>query len=100
MGNGCEWFLVRTDSRIGSYASLAGRRILANRLHRVGGGITPAVLPHHTDVPFGIRRFMKPTGSVDGCPTTKPAPCGRTRIWERLGSYACSRRSTTGLARW
>jgi hypothetical protein len=46
--------------------------------NRVGGGITPAVLPHHADVPFGIRRFMKPTGSVVVYPATKPAPCGRT----------------------
>jgi hypothetical protein len=66
-------------------------------MNRVGGGITPAVLPHHTDVPFGIRRFMKQTGSVDGYPSTKPAPCGRTISWGRHGSYAWHRRSTTGL---
>ena len=68
--------------------------------HRVGGGISPAVLPHHTDVPFGIRRFMKQTGSVGECPSTKPAPCGRTSSWGRLGSYARLRRSTTGRAHW
>lgn len=68
--------------------------------YRVGGGITPAVLPHHTDVPFGIRRFMKQTGSVGECPPAKPAPCDRTMTWERLCSYAGRRRSTKGLARW
>jgi hypothetical protein len=34
---------------------------------------------HRAGVPFGIRRLMKQTGSVGGYPSTKPAPCGRTR---------------------
>ena len=41
---------------------------------------------------------MKQTGRVDGYPSTKPAPCGRTISWGRHGCYAWHRRSTTGLA--
>ena len=68
--------------------------------NRVGGGIAPAVLPHHADVPFDIRRFMKQTGSVGEYPTTKPVPCDRSSSGGRSGSYAWRRRSTTGLGHW
>ena len=56
--------------------------------------------PTPPDVRFRIRRFMKQTGSVAEFPATKPAPCGRTRTWDRLRSCARRRRSTTGRARW
>jgi hypothetical protein len=31
-------------------------------------GLELAILPDHTDVPFGVRRFMKQTGSAGGDP--------------------------------
>jgi hypothetical protein len=63
------------------------------RTDPVGDGITPAVLPHHTDVPFGIRRFMKQTGSVGGYPSTKPAPCV-----ELCRTYATTFRASIGAS--
>ena len=60
----------------------------------------PCRPPTPPDVPFGIRRFMKQTGSVAAYPATKPAPCGRTRTSDGQGSCERRRRSTTGHARW
>src|ERR1035441_9940590 len=60
----------------------------------------PCRPPTPPDVPFGIRRFMKQTGSAAEFPAAKPAPYGRTRTWDRLGSCETRRHSTMGHAHW
>ncbi len=86
-----------TDKAICLYGD---KRALTNNSNRVGGRVTPAVLPHHADMPFGIRRFMKQTGSAAELRAAKPAPYGRTRTWGRRGSCAARRHSTTDRVHW
>src|ERR1035437_6666733 len=74
---------------VGSLASKSGRR--------QGHPCRPPTPP---DVPFGIRRFMKQTGSAAEFPAAKPAPYGRTRTWDRRGSCETRRHSTMGHAHW
>ena len=65
--------------------------------HRVGGGVAPAVLPHHRAYGSVPRRFMFGMQIDDTLRSGSRVPVVAVRRWAQPGSCGLLRRSTRGL---